>query len=412
MSLIQPFPGWRPRPDRVREVAAPPYDVLNRTEAATMARGNPHSFLHVSKAEIDLDPKISPHDAQVYQRARHNFLAMQESGILLQDSCPSLYVYRLVQGGHQQTGLVAAISVDAYLTDRVKKHEHTRPDKEDDRTRIADTLGANSGPVFLTYRHERSIDQVLDQVVRREPVFDFVADDGIRHTLWVVSEKAFIDQLVGLFDTLAALYIADGHHRAAAASRVSRARRAERGSCTGEEPFNRFMGVMFPDDQVRILEYNRVVRDLSGMTPETFLARVAERFDLQPDNQPVQPDRPHVFGMFLRDRWYRLTCRIDLASLQDPIARLDVSILQNHLLEPLLEIKNPRVDDRIDFVGGIRGLTGLVERVRSGEMAVAFSLHPTSVTDLMTVADAGGVMPPKSTWFEPKLRDGMVIQGI
>ncbi|MBF0154880.1 MAG: DUF1015 domain-containing protein [Magnetococcales bacterium] len=410
MSLIRPFPGWRPRPDLVRAVAAPPYDVLNRNEAATMALGNPHSFLHVSKAEIDLDPAISPHDEQVYQTARRHFRTMQQSGVLVQDESPCLYVYRLTHAGHQQTGLVAAISVDAYLNDRVKKHEHTRPDKEDDRTRIADVLDANSGPVFLTYRHDESIQQVLEQIVGHQPACDFVATDGVRHTFWVVSEASFIDRLVTLFDTLSALYIADGHHRAAAASRVCRARRDQRGAMVGETPVDRFLGVMFPDDQVRILEYNRVVRDLRGATPQEFLARVAERFDVQPEDQPVKPDKPRCFGMFLAGTWYRLTSRPDVSIGHDPVERLDVSLLQDHLLQPILGIVNPRLDGRIDFVGGVRGLAGLVERVRSGEMAVAFSLYPTALADLMTVADAGRVMPPKSTWFEPKLRDGMVVQ--
>ncbi|MBF0138434.1 MAG: DUF1015 domain-containing protein [Magnetococcales bacterium] len=412
MSLIQSFPGWRPQPDLAGLVAAPPYDVLNRTEAAAMAAGNPHSFLHVSKAEIGLDPDVALHDERVYQCALRNFRNMKATGVLVQDSRPCLYLYRLIQGDHEQTGLVAAIAVDAYLSGRVKKHEHTRPDKEDDRTHFADVLNANSGPVFLVYQQKETIDRLLQQVTISKPVNDFTTADGVRHTFWMVAEPQLIQELVVVFDALPALYIADGHHRAAAAARVCQARRAEQRDVADDAPCNRFLGVMFPDDQVRILEYNRVVRDLWGASPREFLSRVAERFVIQPADQPVKPDQPHSFGMFVAGTWYRLTCRFEISTLPDPVARLDVSVLQDHLLEPILGIVNPRLDARIDFVGGIRGLAGLVERVQSGEMAVAFSLHPTAMADLMAVADAGRVMPPKSTWFEPKLRDGLVIQEI
>ncbi|MBF0625254.1 MAG: DUF1015 domain-containing protein [Magnetococcales bacterium] len=411
-SLIQPFPGLRPLPELVARVSAPPYDVLNRDEAARLAAGNPYSILHVSKAEIDLDPAISPHDDRVYRQAGQRLAEMKAQGLLVADPAPCLYLYRLIQGDHAQVGVVAATAVEAYLSDRVRKHELTRPDKEDDRTRLADTLSANAGPVFLTYRRSAAIDDLVQQQILRAPEYDFTAEDGVRHTLWVIRERAVLEQLVGHFEALSRVYVADGHHRSAAAARVCRLRRQVAGRYTGAEPFNRFLAVLFPDNQMRILEYNRVVLDLNGLDETTFLERVSQRFRVTPTDGPLRPERPRVFGLLLGRRWFRLEIDPRWVDETNPIARLDVSLLQDHLLAPILGIGDPRRDGRIDFVGGIRGTDGLEQRVHSGSMAAAFCLHPTVLADLMAVADADAVMPPKSTWFEPKLRDGLVIQEI
>lgn len=412
LPLIAPFAGLRPRDDLAPRLSAPPYDVLNSREARQMAEGNPVSFLRVSKAEIELPPEMSPHDPAVYSRAAENFSRLQREGMLRPDPAPRYYVYRLVMAGREQVGVVAAASVDAYDSNRIRKHEHTRPDKEDDRTRFALSIHAHSGPVFLTYRQQPAIDALVAQVRTQTPVYDFVADDGIAHTLWVVERDDLIRGLSAAFDALPMVYVADGHHRSAAASRVCRQMRAENPIWDGSEPFNRFLAVLFPDNQMRILDYNRVVRDLNGLTPETFLERVGAAFEITPAAAPVRPEAPHRFGMYLGGRWHHLTLRPAhvAAAQEDPVARLDVSLLDRHLLHPILGIADPRRDPRIDFVGGIRGLGGLTARVDSGEMQVAFSLHPTGLGDLMAVADAGEVMPPKSTWFEPKLRDGLVIQ--
>lgn len=414
MKLIQPFPGWRPKPEWVEQISAPPYDVLNRQEAARLARDNPHSFLHVSKAEIDLPDDLSPYDPLVYETARKRYEQMQQEGLLVQDPAPFLYLYQLVMDGRKQLGVVAAASVEAYNQNRIKKHEFTRPAKEDDRTRIAEALSAHTGPVFLTYRHSEAIDTLTaDHLARHAPVYDFTAQDGIQHTLWVVKETQTIQQLVEAFETLPCLYVADGHHRSAAASRVVAARQAQYGASDPRtQRAGRFLSVLFPDNQMKILDYNRVVQDLNGLSREAFLHQVAHRFSVLPTSAPYRPDQRRHFGMYLPNQWYHVQLAEEKIENNDPVARLDVSLLNQHLLAPILGIHDPRRDPRIDFIGGIRGLSGLMERVDSGEMAVAFALFPTSLSDLMSVADDHQVMPPKSTWFEPKLRDGLVIQAI
>ncbi len=414
MKLIQPFPGWRPKPELVEQISAPPYDVLNRQEAKELAQDNPISFLHVSKAEIDLPDAVSPYDQEVYETARQRYRKMQDDGLLQKDPDPFLYFYRLIMNGREQLGLVAAASVAAYDQDRIKKHEFTRPQKEDDRTRISATLSAHSGPVFLTYRHSARIDAIAAQWTgNTDPVYDFTADDGVRHTLWVVSDRTVIDDLVEAFEELPSLYVADGHHRSAAASRVAAMRRKEAGSEEPEESASqRFLSVLFPDNQMQILDYNRVVTDLNGLSKEEFLQAVADNFNVTNSPSPFKPTQRHDFGMYLAGSWYKLQLAADKVDTNDPVARLDVSLLNQYLLEPIMGIDDPRRDPRIDFVGGIRGLQGLMERVDSGEMAVAFSVYATDLSDLMSVADTGRVMPPKSTWFEPKLRDGLVIQEI
>jgi uncharacterized protein (DUF1015 family) len=400
MTLIRPFAGLRPVAGRAEDVVAPPYDVLNSAEARTRAAGRPWSFLHISKAEIDLPEGTDPHADEVYARAASNLRSMLQEGVLVRDPQPCYYIYRLVMGDHRQTGLVAAASVAAYDSNRIRKHEFTRPDKEDDRVRQIEALQAQTGPVLLAYESRPDVDALLEAVTARDPDVDLVADDGIGHALWAVSEQAVIEQISSAFDAMPALYIADGHHRSAAASRVAV-------SHGGSDAAGWFLTVIFPHRQMQILDYNRVVRDLSGMSAETFLARVAERFEVVPVADPVHPQGPGHFGMYLAGQWYRLAAPPGNIPA-DPVGRLDVSVLADQLLSPLLGIEDPRRDTRIDFVGGIRGLEELERRVDSGEMAVAFSMYATRMEDLMAVADAGEVMPPKSTWFEPKLADGLV----
>ncbi|MBF0215052.1 MAG: DUF1015 domain-containing protein [Magnetococcales bacterium] len=411
MTLLHPFRAWRPRCGLEQRVAAPPYDVLNSTEARQMAAGVPESFLRISKAEIDLDPAISPCDDRVYALAKERFQEFCTSGILMQDPAPWYYLYRLGMQGREQTGVAGMASVNAYLTERIKKHEFTRPDKENDRTRLADTLDAHSGPVFLTHRHDPTLKSLTESwIATHIPVYDFVAGDQVRHTLWTVDDPDTIAALRTAFDHLPALYIADGHHRAAAASRIHLARRES--DPDPEASHGHFLAVTFPDTQVKILDYNRVIRDLNGLDESSFLDRIAAipRLTLMPANQPVRPASRHEFGMYLKNRWFRLKVALEPELEQNPVQRLDVTILQERLLQPILGITDPRKDTRIDFVGGIRGLEALIQRVDSGEMAVAFSLFPTALDELMAVADSGQVMPPKSTWFEPKLRDGLLIQ--
>jgi uncharacterized protein (DUF1015 family) len=400
MSLICPFAGLRPARAHAADVIAPPYDVLSSAEARVRAQGRPWSFLHISKAEIDLPESTDPHDDAVYARAAANLQRMLAEGVLVRDSEPCYYVYRLLMGEHSQTGLVAAASVAAYDCNRIRRHEFTRPDKEDDRVRQIEALNAQTGPVLLAYPSDAEVDALLAGVTDADPEVDLVADDGIAHAFWVVRDRALIERISQLFDNMPALYIADGHHRSAAASRVAAARRDSASA-------GYFLTVIFPHRQMQILDYNRVVRDLAGMSPETFLARVTDRFKVTAAGAAVHPDGPGVFGMYLSGQWYRLVVHPENIP-DDPVGRLDVSLLADQLLGPLLGITDPRRDTRIDFVGGIRGLQELERRVDSGEMAAAFSLFATRMEDLMAVADAGEVMPPKSTWFEPKLADGLV----
>jgi uncharacterized protein (DUF1015 family) len=408
MSLIRPFAGLRPAPGRAADVVAPPYDVLNTEEARARAAGKPWSFLHISKPEIDLPPGTDPYSLAVYAKGKENFERQIREGVLRRDSAPCYYFYRLVMGAHAQTGLVAAASVADYDSNRIRKHEFTRPDKEDDRVRQIDALNAQTGPVFLTYRRSPVIDALAAKVCAGAPDTDVTADDGVRHTLWVVRERADIDTITGTFDAMACLYIADGHHRSAAASRVAAARKRANPRHSGEESYNYFLSVIFPDNQMQILDYNRVVRDMHGLTREDFLKRVEGNFTLKPEGGALKPAKAGEFGMYLAGQWYRMGIRPENIPAGDPVRRLDVSLLQDNLLAPILGIGDPRRDKRIDFVGGIRGLKELERRVDSGEMAVAFSMHPTSIGDMMSVADANQVMPPKSTWFEPKLADGLV----
>ena len=405
MPLIKPFAGLRPAPGQAPAVAAPPYDVLSSDEARLRAAGKPWSFLHISKPEIDLPPGTDPYAPEVYAKAAENLERMLAAGILQRDAAPCYYAYRLsmptAAGEHVQTGLVAAASVADYATNRIRKHEFTRPDKEDDRVRQIEALNAQTGPVLLAYPTCPDADTLLAQVATGAPDADVTATDGIRHTLWVVRDAALIEKISTAVNLLPALYIADGHHRSAAAARVAATRH-------GAGSSGYFLAVMFPHHQLRILDYNRVVKDLGGVSEAVFLARVATNFAVSPNTSQVKPARPGEFGLYLPGRWFRLSIKPELVPAADPVARLDVSLLTEFLLRPVLGIEDLRRDKRIDFVGGIRGLGELETRVNSGEMAAAFALYPTRMEELMAVADAGEVMPPKSTWFEPKLADGLV----
>ncbi len=408
MSLVKAFRGLRPTSGRAADVAAPPYDVMSADEARQMVLGRPWSFLHISRPEVDLPLDTNPYASEVYAKAAENLATMQRHGILEQDESPSYYVYRLTMGSHRQTGLVAAASVDAYDQGRIKKHEYTRPQKEDDRVRQIEALRAQTGPVFLVYRSDAVVDSTLAGIAATTPDMDVTAADGVRHEVWVVSDEATVATLTQAFDAMDALYVADGHHRSAAASRVAASSRESNPQHTGEEAYNYFLSVIFPDNQMQILDYNRVIRDLNGMDKDAFLQQVAGRFSLEQRDVPYKPTATAEFGMYLDGQWYSLRLNRSRIPQDDPVASLDVSLLANELIEPLLGISDPRRDERIDFVGGIRGLKALEQRVDSGEMAVAFALFPTSMEALMAVADAGEVMPPKSTWFEPKLADGLV----
>ncbi len=408
MPLIKPFTGLRPAPGLAAAVAAPPYDVMNAAEARRMVQDRPWSFLHISRPEVDLPATVDPFDAAVYARARENLEQMLEAGVLIRDPSPCYYAYRLTMGSHHQTGLVAAASVAAYDSDRIKKHEFTRPVKEDDRVRQIDALDAQTGPVFLVYRAHAAIDERLAIICQQAPEVDVTAADGVRHQLWVIADSATGARLGSAFDDLDALYVADGHHRSAAASRIATMRRDADPASKLDAAHQYFLSVIFPHDQMQILPYNRVLRDLHGLDSETFLRHVGVAFAIAPSDTPVQPAAAAEFGMYLDGRWYRLTLDPQRIPHDDPVGRLDVSLLQSNLIEPILGVVDPRRDERIDFVGGIRGLDGLTARVDSGEMRIAFSLFATRMDDLMAVADAGEVMPPKSTWFEPKLADGLV----
>ncbi len=408
MTLIRAFTGLRPVSGRAEDVAAPPYDVLNSVEARQRVEGRQWSFLHISKPEIDLAEGTDPYTDEVYAKGAENLQRMVDAQILVRDDKPSYYFYRLIMGEHVQTGLVAAASVPDYDTNRIRKHEFTRPDKEDDRVRNIDTLNTQTGPVFLTYKHSDVVDDIAKLVTSLEPDVDITADDGVQHTLWSVSDEEIVEKLTATFDAMDCLYIADGHHRSAAASRVAAKRKSKNPNHTGKESYNYFLSVIFPDNQMMILDYNRVIKDLNGLDVDTFLEKVAENFTVSKCDVAFKPTTNGQFGMYVDGQWYQLEINPEIIPNNNPVASLDVSLLADNLIEPVLGISDPRRDKRIDFVGGIRGLKELEKRVDSSEMAVAFALFATRIDQLMDVADSGNVMPPKSTWFEPKLADGLV----
>ncbi len=402
MSLIRPFAGLRPVPERAEEVVAPPYDVLNSAEARERAKGKPWSFLHISKAEIDLPEDTDPYDPAVYAKSAENLQKMLDEGILIRDDKDCYYAYRLIMDGHSQIGLVAAASVADYDSNRIRKHEYTRPAKEDDRVRQIEALNAQTGPVLLAYKSQQDMDAILEKVATTEPLVDVTADDGVQHTFWIINDDATIAQITQGFEAMDAIYIADGHHRSAAASRVAKSKGGD-----GNQNSDYFLSVIYPHNQMNILDYNRVIKDLNGLSKNEVLTKLADKFEVSAESAAVSPGKPGEFGMYLDGQWYRLSIKPELIP-SDPVASLDVSLLADNLIEPILGISDPRTDNRIDFVGGIRGLGELEKRVNSGEMAIAFSLFPTRMEALMAVADANEVMPPKSTWFEPKLADGLV----
>ncbi len=409
MATIRPFAGIRPAPQYARDVAALPYDVMNTEEAREMVAGKPYSFLHIDRAEIDLPKGTDPYSPQVYAQAAQTFQNMRDQGIFIQDTKPCFYIYRLTMDGRAQTGLVVCTSIDEYLDGTIKKHELTRAEKEADRIRHVDTLNANTGPIFLAYRGKQAIDEILHQETKKESMYHFVSADGIEHEVWLIAQEDTIAKLIAAFADVPNLYIADGHHRNASAVKVGLKRRAEQPDYTGEEEFNYYLSVLFTSDELYILDYNRVVKDLNGLTAAEFLKKLEEKFNVtMVENGPCAPPQRHSFGMYLDKQWYLIEAKQEILS-DDPVDGLDVSILQNNVLTPLLNIGDPRTDARIDFVGGIRGLLELEKRVDSGEMQLAFAMYPTAMDELMGVADAGLLMPPKSTWFEPKLRSGLFI---
>jgi uncharacterized protein (DUF1015 family) len=403
MLRVRAFRGLCPRPDLAPQIACVPYDVVNRDEAAALAADNPHSLLHVDRAEIDLPPEVHPYDDAVYARAQQNFERMQREGWLRRAETACLYLYRQQMGSHVQTGLAGVCHIDDYANDRIRKHEKTRKDKEDDRTRLIAALSANTGPVFLTYREDAVIDGLAARETERSPEADFTAPDGIRHTLWRTQDPEAFEQA---FSRLPVAYVADGHHRSASAARVGIERRAANPAHHGNEDYNWFLCVLFPANQLQILPYNRVVCDLNGHTPETFLEALGKTVRLSRAAAP-SPATAGTASMYLGGQWHSLTWDTDAGA--DPVARLDVSVLQDRVLAPLLGVEDPRTDKRMDFVGGIRGTSELERLVDGGEAALAFSMYPVTVEQLMDIADAGQIMPPKSTWFEPKLRSGLFV---
>jgi uncharacterized protein (DUF1015 family) len=399
MATLKPFAALRPKPELAAQICELPYDVMSSEEARQMAAGNPLSFLHVSKPEIDLPPGTDAYSPEVYAKGRENFASLISQGALKQDAQPSFYLYRQVMGQHVQTGLVAAASCEEYLAGIIKKHEFTRPDKEDDRVRHIEALNSQTGPVFLTYRTVAAFDEFVSRKMGVAPSVDFTGKDGVRHTAWVIAGADDISFVTGQFAQIPFLYIADGHHRSAAAARVFQSR-------NGAGHSGQFLTVIFPHNQMQILPYNRVLKDLNGLTPQELLKKLEETFNIVRMGTAT-PTRKHELGLFMNKRWHTLTFKPKLTAATDPIEQLDVTLLQKIILAPIFGIDDPRTSKRINFVGGIRGTAELEKLVNSGEYACAFSMFPTSIEDLMTIADAGGIMPPKSTWFEPKLRDAM-----
>jgi uncharacterized protein (DUF1015 family) len=412
MAVVKPFRGLRPRQDIVRDLACLPYDVMNREEAAKMAKGKECSLLHVTRAEIDLPPDVDIHSEEVYRKSADNFLKWQESGWLVQDQEPYFYIYAQTMDGRTQYGIAGCASVDDYLNGIIKKHELTRPDKEQDRMIHVKTNNANIEPVFFTYPPVREMDEIVATITKQEkPEYDFTAEDGFGHSFWIIKDRSVNNTIERLFsEKVPFTYVADGHHRTAAAALVGKEKRDQNINHTGNEEYNYFLAVHFPSDQLRIIDYNRLVRDLNGLKPEDFLMKLEKSFIITDKGKRIyKPSGLHNFSMYLEGRWYSLTAKEGTYNDNDPIGILDVTVLTTQILSPVLDIQDLRRSKRIDFVGGIRGIKELKKRVDSGEMKVAFALFPVSMDQLITIADSGNIMPPKSTWFEPKLRSGLVI---
>ncbi len=411
MAEIRPFSAYRPAPGRESRIAALPYDVYNREEAAEIVRKNPDSFLAIDRAETGFGNEVDTYAPQVYERAAGLLRERIAEGSFIREEKACYYLYEQVMNGKAQTGIVACASIDDYLNNVIKKHENTRADKEQDRINHVDVCNMQTGPIFLAYRTSDVLRELTAEVKGQEAVYDFVSEDGVGHRVWVIGDEGRIETIRKSFSEIPAVYIADGHHRCASAVKVGLKRRQEYPEFTGEEEFNYFLAVLFPDEELHIMDYNRVVRDLNGYTAEEFMEKVSEGFLVEDaPASPYKPDKKGCFGMYLDGNWYKLTAKSHILS-EDAVDGLDVSLLQNHLLKPVLGIEDPKTDRRIDFVGGIRGLKELERRVH-GDMRVAFSMYPTSIGELFAVADAGRLMPPKSTWFEPKLRSGLFLHGL
>jgi len=411
MAIIKPFKGIRPKKELVEKIASRPYDVLNSEEARAEAAGNEMSLYHIIKPEIDFPVGTDEHDEKVYRKAAENFEMFQKNGWLVQDSKENYYVYAQTMNGKTQYGLVVCAYVDDYMTGKIKKHELTRKDKEEDRMKHVRVNNANVEPVFFAYPHNNELDAIVKEVTKGKPEYDFVAElDGFRHTFWLIEDEAKIKRITEIFATIPSLYIADGHHRSAAAALVGDEKRRQNPAHKGNEEYNYFMAVCFPDDQLTIIDYNRVVKDLNGLTDEQFIEKLKKNFDVELKGKDIyKPSKLHNFSMYLSGNWYSLTAKAGTYDDKDPIGVLDVTVSSNLILDEILGIKDLRTDKRIDFVGGIRGLGELKRRVDSGEMRVAFALYPVSMQQLIDIADTNNIMPPKTTWFEPKLRSGLVI---
>lgn len=408
MAVIRPFRAIRPSKELVQKVAALPYDVYNRAEAREATLAEPLSFLNIDRPETQFPEDYDMYATEVYEKAAAMLKEQRAKGIYVQEEAPCFYLYELTMDGRSQTGLVACASIDDYLGQVIKKHENTREEKEQDRIRHVDTCSTQTGPIFLAYRRDEALENIVVAEKAKTPVYDFISEDGIGHRVWIVSDKDVVEGIANGFAGINQIYIADGHHRAASAVKVGVKRREAAGSYTGEEEFNYFLSVLFPENELKILPYYRVVKDLNGCTAQEFMNKISEKFTVEASDTPVGPEKKGEFGMFLEEKWYRLTAKAELLGSADPVKALDVSVLQDNLLEPVLGIKDPRTDKRIDFVGGIRGLSELERRTRT-DMTVAFSTCPTSILELFAVSDAGLLMPPKSTWFEPKLRSGIFL---
>ncbi len=414
MSILKPFKGIRPRVDLAEKVAARPYDVLNSAEARKEAEGNPYSFLHINKPEIDLPENIDIHSMPVYEKAKENFERMFKEGIFIQDEKPCYYIYAQTMNGKTQYGLVAGAAVEDYLNGIIKKHELTRPDKEEDRMNHVRISNINAGPVFFAYRDNEKIDKTVSEKTSDKPEYDFTSEDGVRHQMWIINDEETVRNIERIFsEEVDYLYVADGHHRTAAAALVGKERREQNSNHTGNEEYNFFLSVNFPESQLTIIDYNRVVKDLNGLSKDEFIEKIRTSFDIENmGGKEYKPTQLHEFSMYLDGEWYKLRAKKGTYKEDDPVGVLDVTILTEQVLAPHLDIKDLRRSNRIDFVGGIRGLGELKKRVDSGEMKVAFALYPVSMKQLMDIADNDMIMPPKVTWFEPKLRSGLIIHSL
>lgn len=409
MAVFKPFKAWRPKPEEAGQIAAKPYDVLNSDEAREEVKGNPLSFLHIGKPEVDLDPSVDLYDDKVYNKGKENLDKLCKEGHLVEEPEPRFYVYAQTMNGRTQYGLVGCASVDDYWNDVIKKHEKTRAAKEEDRCNHVRVTNAHTGPIFLTYPDNAEIDALVARIAKDAPENDHVAADGVRHQSWVVTDENDNKKIEEMFGNLPALYVADGHHRSAAAAIVGRERQKANPNHKGDEEYNFFLAVSFPASQLYIMDYNRVVQDLNGRTPEKFMELLGEKFKIEPVDSKFKPTKKGEVGFYMDKKWYKLTANDEFLNNPDPVEVLDVQILQREILTPVLDIQDPRKSNRIDFVGGIRGLEELERRVDNAEMVCAFAMYPTSVDELIAIADSGKIMPPKSTWFEPKLRDGLFV---